>query len=304
MLSIVMAARNVQELAANCLRSLLAAVASLGIESQVEYLLVDDASEPGREVAPLMVSVRGQTRAPVRVLRFTARQHYTRALAHAFSIVQGQSILFISHDMIVTPAYIRTLLAVAALDPSFGIIRGTSNYVDCFPNHVIKPSPPTRTVNDASPFAEHMAAYHGLTSEEDPFLTGDSMLIQPGVLAKVGVFDPRYYGYFGDIDYGLRVQRAGFKLICAKGAWLLHKGAAYYKDEAAGGDLAPVHAARMQVVDRAYMAFREKWDLAMPPNYPGAPQQIDLARLRTVPSPVGGEFQPPIPPSPTICEML
>ena len=45
------------------------------------------------------------------------------------------------------------------------------------------------------------------------------------LLDKVGTFDPRYFGYFGDIDFGLRVQRGGLKMVCAKGAWLWHEGA-------------------------------------------------------------------------------
>ena len=31
------------------------------------------------------------------------------------------------------------------------------------------------------------------------------------------------FGYFGDIDYGVRAHLAGFKLVCAKGAWLFHE---------------------------------------------------------------------------------
>jgi GT2 family glycosyltransferase len=303
MLSIVMVARNVRQSAMNCLRSLQISVAKLGMESQVELLLVDDASDPGQEVAPLMVDLRKQTRAAVRVLRFTTRQHYTKALAHAFSVAQGDAILFVSHDMFVTPSYIRTLLAVAALDRSLGIIRGTSTYVDCFRNHVIVPPTPIRSGDDVIAFSEHVADHYGLTWEEDRLLTGDSMLIQPAVLEKVGVFDPRYYGYFGDIDYGLRVQRAGFKLACAKGAWLLHEGAAYYKNEAAGKDMGPIHTARMKVVGEAYTAFRQKWNPSMPTSYPGT-DRIDFAGLRNVPSPAGGEYQPKIPPDLSICQML
>jgi GT2 family glycosyltransferase len=303
MMSIVMIARNVRQSATNCILSLFGSVARLGIESRVEYVLVDDASEPGQEVAPTMVSLRAQTRAPVRVLRFTTRQHYTRAVAHAFSITKGSSILFVSHDMFVTPAYIRTLLAVAGLDPSFGVIRGTSNYVDCFPNHVIMPQMALRTGDDISAFSDQVAAHYGLTCEEDALLTGDSMLIQPSALEKIGVFDPRYYGYFGDIDYGLRVQRAGLKLVCAKGAWLLHEGAGFYVNEAATKDAAAVQEARMKVVNDAYMVFRQKWNPSLPPGYFGA-TQIDFSALRKVASPAGGERQPRISPGPDICEML
>ena len=92
--------------------------------------------------------------------------------------------------MVVTPAYLRTLLAVAALDPSFGIVRGTSTYVDCFPQHVVKPPLPPRSAEDVFAFAEHVAGHHGLAWVEDGLLTGDSMLIRPAALAAVGRVRP------------------------------------------------------------------------------------------------------------------
>jgi hypothetical protein len=40
----------------------------------------------------------------------------------------------------------------------------------------------------------------------------------------------------------------------------------------------------------------------MPPHYPGV-AGIDFAKLRTVPSPAGGEFQAAISPDPAICDL-
>jgi hypothetical protein len=160
---------------------------------------------------------------------------------------------------------------------------------------VIHPPLPLRSFEDVIDFSEYVSRHHGLTLVEDHLLTGDSMLIKRSVLDKIGVFDPRYYGYFGDVDFGLRLQRAGFRMVCAKGAWLLHEGAGYYKAEAASTqeDPAIVHANRMEVVQAAYATFRQKWDTALPPQYPGA-DAIDFARLRRGPSPAGGEYQPPV----------
>jgi hypothetical protein len=40
----------------------------------------------------------------------------------------------------------------------------------------------------------------------------------------------------------------------------------------------------------------------MPPAYPGT-DGIDFAKLRTVPSPAGGEFQAAVAPDPAVCEI-
>jgi GT2 family glycosyltransferase len=303
MLSILLIARNVQSSAVNCVRSLVASVAKLRMESQVEYILIDDASDAGQECAPVFAETRTMTTSPVRILKFKTRQHYTRAMAHGFSIARGESILFVSHDMLVPPAYIRTLLSVAALDPAIGLVRGTSTYVDCFPNHVIKPPVPFKTIEDVNEFAEYVSHANGLYHEPDRLLTGDSMLVLPAALKKIGVFDPRYYGYFGDIDFGLRLQRAGLKMVCAKGAWLLHEGAAYYKNEAAGKDYRLTHEARMQVVGNAYVEFRNKWSPQLPPAYPGT-DAIDFDLLRATAPPAGGEYQPPVVPDESIATLV
>jgi GT2 family glycosyltransferase len=303
MLSIVMNARNVPDRVKNCLISLQESVARLRMETSVEYVFADDASDPGKDIISLCLEMRQKTKAPVKILRFKKRQHYTAGLAYTFSAAAGDSILFVSHDMVVTPDYIRTLLAVAALDPSIGLVRGTSPYVDCFPEHQIPIVPPPRKMEDIFNFGAFVAKQNGLNYVEVRHLTGDSMLINANALQKVGIFDNRYFGYFGDADFGLRIQRAGLKMVCAKGAWLLHEGAAYYIQEAAGKEMAPIHQARMVVVGDAYKVFRQKWDPTLPPEYPGT-DAIDFPRLLTVPPPQGGEFQPRLAMNPDIVEQL
>ncbi|MDP9173781.1 MAG: glycosyltransferase [Planctomycetota bacterium] len=303
MISIIVSARNLKQQASNCLAGLLESIRPLGIEQSVEYVLVDDASDAGSEIVPLFLDFRSHTKSKVQILRFRARQHYSRGLAYAFSAAHGDSLLFVSHDMVATPSYFRAILGVAALDSSIGLVRGTSPYVDCFPEHVIPLPVRPRGLTELFRFAEFVHDQYGLSFVEDRLLTGDSMLIKRGVIDKIGVFDPRYFGYFGDIDFGLRLQRAGFKMVCAKGAWLLHEGAAYYKHLDGGVDFPGAVKDRMKVVQAAYEAFREKWGRFLPEIYPGT-ANIDFAKLREVPTPSGGEFQPAMQMDHAIVEIL
>ena len=77
-----------------------------------------------------------------------------------------------------------------------------------------------------------MFEINGLAFTEDQVLSGDSILVKRAVLERIGVMDTQFFGYFGDVDFGLRCHLAGFKLICAKGAWLRHEGAGHIKTEA------------------------------------------------------------------------
>lgn len=295
MLSILMLIRNTHRPAATCLQSVARSLQSLGLLQKTEFVLIDDASDEQESIVPMLMEFRQTTAPAARIVHFKQRQHYTRGLAAGLSLARGDAVLFVSHDMIVTPGYIRTLLAVGATEESIGVVRGTSTYVDCFPQHVVVPPLALKSFEAVVEFGEYVARAQGLAYVEDPLLTGDSMLIKRRTLEKVGVFDPRYYGYFGDVDFGLRVQRAGMKLVCAKGAWLVHEGAAYYKDQAQTQqrDLDGVRAERLRVVQAAYEQFRQKWDKNLPEQYPGA-DAIDFQRLRIVATPAGGEYQSPV----------
>ena len=309
MISVVVSVRNNAQQAANCLSSMARAFAL--VKAPVEFILVDDNSDPQQNIPQLLASFRQQIAAgsqgvKVTTLLFRQQQHYTRALAQAFSIARGGQVLFVSHDMLLTADYVRTLLAVAALDHSIGLVRGTSPYVDCFPEHRIIPPLPIRTFDELDSFARYVSEYHGLTWTEDRLLTGDSMLIKRAVFDRIGTFDPRYFGYFGDIDFGLRLQRAGFKMVCAKGAWLWHEGAGAYKDQAqsTGQDMSIIRQKRMEVVNAAYKAFRDKWDTTMPPDYHSA-AALPLEALQRKPGPLPGDAViGPVMPDPAVCQIV
>lgn len=305
MLSVVVPFRNTRRQASNLLASLAETFRSLQCLGEVEFIFTDDASDADTDIVGLLRQFRDGIGAAVSIVRFKERQHYTRACAYSFSRAKGERILLVSHDMILTPACVQMLLNVAGLDARFGIVRATSPYVDCFPQHQVGLPLPARGLRDLFAFARYVAEYYGLQWVEDRLLTGDVMLIQRSVLDKIGVMDPRYFGYFGDIDFGLRAQRAGFLLVCAKGAWLLHEGAGYYADEATrtGQDPKAVHAARMQVVDAAYRLFRDKWDPGLAAAYRGV-AEIDFERLRALPQVKFDLYQPPLELPAAVGEMI
>lgn len=304
MLSVLVSFRNSRDRASRLLQSMFRTFRHWS-PGDIEFLLIDDNSDPGQQIPRLLGEFRQQFAAGTKVTEFLFKehQHYSRALAYGFSAARGDNVLFVSHDMLVTPDYVRTLLAVAALDARFGLVRGVSPSVDAFPQHRVPPPFPLRSLEDVEVFSRYVSEYWQLYSVEDHLLTGDSMLVTRAALDKIGVFDPRYFGYFGDIDFGLRIQRAGFKMVCAKGAWLFHEGAAAYKDEAESSkrDYAEIHRLRMQTVNNAYHAFRDKWDRTMAPDYHGSVEAFPLEALRASQQPASNDFQPAVFPDPAIC---
>jgi hypothetical protein len=73
--------------------------------------------------------------------------------------------------------------------------------------------------------------------------------------------------------------------------------------EAVGKEFAVVRQERVQFVQEAYARFRQKWDPTMPPHYASI-NQIDFGRLRNVPPPQEGEYQPRLTPDDAVVEQL
>jgi len=58
--------------------------------------------------------------------------------------------------------------------------------------------------------------------EETQFITGCSFVVRSSVIQKVGMLDEQYYLYLEDLDWSLRIQRAGWKTMYAPGSILWH----------------------------------------------------------------------------------
>lgn len=61
------------------------------------------------------------------------------------------------------------------------------------------------------------------TPEPTDFITGCLFCFNKKVFTKVGLWDEKYFLYFEDTDYSVRVGRAGFKLIYNPNVVLWHK---------------------------------------------------------------------------------
>lgn len=272
MLSVIIPARNSHALTERCLNS---CVRTFGDMPDVDYVLVDDASDPSDKLGELFGEFNQAVKQDVTEIRSDAWLHYTGAFRAGMEAAIGDNLFLLSNDMMVTPDFVRTMLAVANLDKTIGVVRGCSAWCDSHPEHVIKPSPPCRTQNDVYQFSAHVAQMNGLTYTVDKLLSGDAVLIKRSVIDSVGHFDTQFFGFFGDPDFGIRTQRAGFKLVCAKGAWLHHEGGGHIRVEP---NFDVKQKERAQLVQNAWAKFRAKW-------YPEGPEvfrsvnEIDFGML-------------------------
>lgn len=57
------------------------------------------------------------------------------------------------------------------------------------------------------------------------FATGCSLLIKREVIEEVGILDKRYFLYLEDVDYTIRAQRKGYRVIFSPQSFVFHKNA-------------------------------------------------------------------------------
>ena len=286
----VVPARDSAALTRLCLGSLIFTLRSF--PGSAEVLLIDDHSSDDN-LCRIFEDFRSKVAWPVRIFRLTQRGHYTGVFNVALARSLGERIFFLSNDMQVTPFFLNALLGVLGLADDIACVRGTSQYTDSFPEHRVVPPFPQRGYEDILAFSAYVSAHHGLAYVEDCLFSGDAVLLRASAVARLGGFDPQFFGYYSDFDYGLRAQRAGYRLVCAKGAWLHHEGAGHVKDECARQQLSweSVLAHRSQLIQADYDRFRAKWDPDLPARHLGV--RYDFDRLRSRPIPEFCPFSPP-----------
>jgi len=256
----------------SCLQAILASA-----RGDFELLLVDDCTPDGGEIVRLFLEV-ARVHRNTRVFRFPRNLEYSGSLNCILSHARGESVLFVSNDIFVTPPYIEAVLAVASAEPRIGIVRGVSNFVDNGkPTHNLAMPGEIRGYEDVLAFATSLHVQHGHRFFLENFLTGDAFLTKRSLINAIGTFDPMFYGYFADHDYGVRCLRAGFELAVAEGAFAFHnQGSNFgYLDEA---QRAAKLERRWARVHENWARFKLKYGLSIEQLYPGM-NEIDWNHL-------------------------
>jgi len=202
----------------HCLRVILD-----GLKGNYELILVDDCSPDDGLITKLFIEAAKEHK-NTKIYRFDENKEYSGSLNCILSESTGDKVFFVSNDIFISPSYVKALLEVADSSPNIGIVRGVSNFVDnCGKKtHNINIVDKIKHLGDVATFGEELFELEKNSYLEENFLTGDAFMTKREVITKIGTFDPLFYGYFADHDYGIRAMRAGFKLAVAKGAFAFH----------------------------------------------------------------------------------
>jgi GT2 family glycosyltransferase len=186
-----------------------------------ELILVDDKSPD--DTLEVYVDARKRRRHTT-IFSFTTNLEYCQSVNAFLSHARGEQLIFLSNDILVSPAYLRELLGTALSNPDCGVVHGCSNFVD---NDSVAHNLPARDFDTREAFfafAEEIAWQNrGNALIDERFLVGDAFLVSRRVIDRIGTFDTRFLGYYCDQDFGLRAQIAGFRIVLQRAAFALHK---------------------------------------------------------------------------------
>lgn len=185
------------------------------------------------------------------------------------------------------PGALDTLLAVAARWPSGGTFGPLIRELDgtVYPSARLLPSL-GRGIGHAvfgmiwpsNPWTRAYRQEGGEPAERTAeWLSGSCLLVRRDAFATVAGFDPRYFMYFEDVDFGDRIARAGWRNVYAPSAEVLHIGG-QATSRAASTMLAAHHASAYR-----YLADRHTglaWKPALLTIRVGLALRLKLATLR------------------------
>lgn len=207
-----------------------------------EIIVTDNASTDGTEA--YLRSLTGR----VRYRRLESNRGFAGAVNVGLMMAKGTTIVVLNNDTIVTENWLSNMLACLNSDPRIGMVGPVTNIISNDQQRV-----PVSYRN-----ARELAAFAARNNRPDPSrwapadkLMGFCLLFRRETLDQIGYFDEGYkVGNFEDVDFNVRVQLLGKRLMIARDAYIHHFGSVSIR--ALGG-----RAAQITRNNEAY--FRDKW---------------------------------------------
>jgi N-acetylglucosaminyl-diphospho-decaprenol L-rhamnosyltransferase len=215
------------EMTLGCVRSVLDDIG----DHDVAVVVVDNASDDG-SVEALSTWIDAQARpVPVTLVASVANTGFSGGHNQAFRAVEAEFYLVLNSDGLLRPGFLSAILAAAAAHPAAGLIvprietaQGEVQ-TNCFRfpgllselDRGAASGPVTRLLHrrtvslgpDPDPGAVEWASFA-------------CILLRRSMIDAIGPMDEGYFLYFEDAEYCLRARRAGWRLVRAPGALMVH----------------------------------------------------------------------------------
>lgn len=158
-----------------------------------------------------------------------------------FALNQGFShIMLLNNDTEVEPDFLGEMMPKFQQNPNLGVVQPLILFLTD-PKKIwsaggkwVSNLGRAITMGDREPLAD----YRFNKSELD-WATGCCMLISREAIQNVGLLNEQYFAYFEDVEWSLRLKKAGFEIALAEKAVIYHEAGASSKKTHSEGTLSP-----------------------------------------------------------------
>jgi GT2 family glycosyltransferase len=239
-----------------------------------EIVVVDDGSDDGT----LEVAERASARGEMTLVRAGRNRGCPAARNLGLRHAGGEIVAFVDADGFADPRWLTRIVAAFGEDRKIGGVASTVFYDD----NPIVVNGAGGTVNRqgwAADLAMNESFEFAELAEEALYPMGCGMALRRAAIERVGPFDDRMLNYYDDVDYGVRLWRAGYRVVVAPDAWVDHA--------AAGGDSARKRLLcerhRMRVVlKHASVRTLARWASVEARSLRAVSSPVRLQKLRSI----------------------
>jgi GT2 family glycosyltransferase len=185
--------------------------------ARYEIIVVDDGSEDDTLAVAEATRARGEL-AIVSSSRNRGCPHARNlGVAHA----RGDVIAFIDADGFAAPDWLGNLVVRFEQDPMVGGVASTV-FFDANPLVINGAGGIVNRQGWAADLSMNESYERAQIASEALYPMGCGMALRRSALERVGPFDDRMLNYYDDVDYGMRLWRAGYSVVVASDAWIDH----------------------------------------------------------------------------------
>lgn len=246
--SVVVPTRNGLELVRRCLGGLLGKTRY----ADLEVIVVDNGSDDPALLAWLADLSRARR---IKLLRDDRPFNFAALNNRAVSQSTGEYVLLLNNDIEITdPGWLSEMVAVAAR-PGVGAVGARLWYPDRTLQHagvVLGLGDVAGHVHVGLPAGEPGYFGRAVLLQSVSAVTAACLLVRRSLYAEAGGLDEQNLGVaFNDVDFCLKLVRAGYRNV-----WTPHAELVHHESASRGSDLAPDKAGRFAAEARF---MREKW---------------------------------------------
>jgi len=274
-LAIVVVTWNVRDLALACLESVYADAEQAGLD--VSVWLVDNASDDGTVEAVRARFPQCQIIASERNLGFAGGNNAAlRAMGfpEAGTATLPDAVLLLNPDTVIRPGAPRALQDFLRATPGAGIAGARLFYGDGSFQHSAFAFPGLwQLAIDLFPFPGRVqesrlngryprALYEGTAPFPIDHPLGAAMMVRREAIQQVGLLDEEFHVYCEEIDWAMRIKRAGWGAYCVPAAEVIHYGG-QSTSQVRPQSIVNLWTSRLRLYDKTYNPLKRGLALAI-----------------------------------------